>query len=83
MNAKQWNASTNAEKAKYLVSNEITIKSKTGMRADAVVNDPNPCVTVWVGYVGIVQVTDCCESSIEALKESVKSLDNWNKELEE
>ena len=82
MNAKQWNNSSAREKAEYLLSNEVVIKSRTGMRADAKVNAPNPCVTVWTGHVGIVQITEQCDTSLEALEHSVESLSNWKKELE-
>ncbi|AUR94118.1 hypothetical protein NVP1191O_59 [Vibrio phage 1.191.O._10N.286.52.B4] len=82
MNVKQWNASTNKEKAEYLLNTEVEIKSRTGMRADAKVNDPNPCVTVWTGHVGIVQITNQCDTSIDAIEQCAECLKDWKKELE-
>ena len=82
MTPKKWNSATGAEKAEYLLGNEVVVKSRTGMRADAKVNDPNPCVTVWTGHVGIVQITEQCNTNLEALEQSVESLNNWKKELE-
>lgn len=82
MNVKQWNNSSTREKAEYLLDNEVVIKSRTGMRADAKVNDPDPCVTVWTGHVGIVQITEHCDTSLEALEQAAESLRNWKKQLE-
>lgn len=82
MNVKQWNSATQREKAEYLLDNEVVVKPRTGMRADAKVNDPNPCVTVWTGHVGIVQITQQCDTRLEALEQSVEALRNWKKELE-
>lgn len=82
MNVKQWNAATNQEKAEYLLNNEVTVKSRTGIRADAKVNDPNPCVTAWTGHVGIVQITNQCETSLEAVEQCAESLMGWQKVLE-
>ena len=82
MDVKQWNSATQREKAEYLLNNEVEVRSRTGMRADAKVNDPNPCVTVWTGHVGIVQITEQCDTSLEALEQSAESLRNWKKQLE-
>lgn len=82
MNVKQWDNATPREKAEYLLNNEVVVKSRTGIRADSKVNEPNPCVTVWTGHVGIVQITGQCNTSLEALARSVESLRNWKKELE-
>ncbi|QZI89557.1 hypothetical protein SIPHO076v1_p0024 [Vibrio phage PS34B.1] len=82
MNVKQWNNASIREKAEYLLDNEVVVKSRTGMRADAKVNDPNPCVTVWAGHVGIVQITEHCDTSLEAVEQCAESLRNWAKQLE-
>lgn len=82
MTPKQWNTATMRERVEYLLNSTITVKSRTGMRADAKVNDPDPCVTVWTGHVGIVQITEQCDTSTEALQQCVESLRNWKKQLE-
>lgn len=82
MNVKQWNKATQREKAEYLLNNDVVIKTRTGMRADAKVNDPEPCITVFTAHVGIVQITYQCNTRLEALEQAVESLRNWKKELE-
>ena len=82
MNVKQWNAATQRERAEYLLNNEVVIKSRTGLNANAKVNDPDPFITVWTGHVGIVQITRECDTNLEAAERCAESLRNWKKELE-
>ena len=82
MNVKQWNSATKREKAEYLLNNDVVLKTRTEMRADAKVNDPEPCITVFTVHVGIVQITQQCDTRLEALEQAVESLRNWKKELE-
>lgn len=82
MNVKQWNNATQREKAEYLLGNDVVLKTLTGMRADAKVNDPEPCITVFTAHVGVVQITEPCDTRLEALEQAVETLRNWKKELE-
>ena len=82
MNVKQWNSATQREKAEYLLNNDVALKTRTGMRTDAKVNDPEPCITVFTAHVGIVQITQQCDTRLEALEQAVEALRNRKKELE-
>ena len=81
MTPEQWRESTDTEKAQYLLNARVTVESKTGIRADAKVNDPNPTVNKWFAYAGGVQVSNGMDSSIEAMRAGLESLTNWSKHL--